>query len=380
MDKEIPGEIQTIRAIVDDPVELVTRTGAEKSTPASHPVFVVDDTFFRSRTPKSPHWSIAWADLMMTMFILFLTMFVYQLAHRQFLSEETPEVVAGTSMPVPQTSAPALPFHPISPTISAGRKVQLKKTEPVAVKEQDIDAIFEGKIDNDKSGNPGKQAEVNPQKPGKSRQETSAITLQARKRPDEKAVSPGRKNDDTGKSTIPAGPKQPPENRPHAETIITRMYDLSKITVADEKLEKFASVELIPDKTMRIVLTGDLLFPSGKAELTQRARESLHKLIPIIRQTPYMINVIGHTDSIPMHSEKFSSNWELSTARAGRVARFLIEDGHIPASHFVVSGYSYFRPVKPNTTAANRRANRRVEIIISKEPPPAQSATTRNLQ
>lgn len=150
------------------------------------------------------------------------------------------------------------------------------------------------------------------------------------------------------------------------------MYDLSRVTVAEEKLEKFASVELVPDKTMRIILTGDLLFPSGTAELTKKAKQSLKKLIPIIRQTPYMINVIGHTDNIPMHSQKFASNWELSTARASRVARFLIEEAGIPASHFVVAGYSYFRPIKPNTTAANRRANRRVEIIISREPPPAR--------
>jgi chemotaxis protein MotB len=81
-----------------------------------------------------------------------------------------------------------------------------------------------------------------------------------------------------------------------------------------------------------------------------------------------------------MHSEKFSSNWELSTARAGRVARFLIEEGHIPATQFVVTGYSYFRPVKPNTTAANRKANRRVEIILSKEPPLAQTADKNNIQ
>jgi chemotaxis protein MotB len=152
------------------------------------------------------------------------------------------------------------------------------------------------------------------------------------------------------------------------------MYDLSRVTVAEEKLEKFASVELVPDKTMRIILTGDLLFPSGTAALTDKAKQSLKKLIPIIRQSPYMINVIGHTDNIPMHSQKFASNWELSTARASRVARFLIEEANIPASHFVVAGYSYFRPIKPNTTAANRGANRRVEIIISKEPPPARQS------
>ncbi len=380
MDRPIPPETSSIRRISEEPVELVSRTGKNIDHLASHPVFVVDDTFFRSRTPKSTHWSVAWSDLMMTMFILFLTLFVYQLAHREFLSEESPEVVAGTTMPVPDPPTPALPFHPISPVVSDTQRLQIKKAEPTSIPtktggqpinfntkssnkknsnkkitDTDIDAIFEGKTPEEK----------------KSEQKKADIPAVQRKKAERtKTGSQGKKADDR---------KSPAEGK-RAETIITRMYDLSKITVADEKLEKFASVELIPDKTMRIVLTGDLLFPSGRAELTKEAKKSLRKLIPIIRQTPYMINVIGHTDSMPMHSARFSSNWELSTARAGRVARFLIEQGHIPASHFVVTGYSYYRPVKPNTTAANRKANRRVEIIISREPPPPQRATQQNIK
>ncbi len=370
MEQPTRPETSSIRRISEEPVELVSRTGKNTDHLASHPVFVVDDTFFRSRTPKSTHWSVAWSDLMMTMFILFLTLFVYQLAHREFLSEDSPEVVAGTTMPVSEPPTPALPFHPISPAVSDTQTLQIKKGVPTSIPtktsrqpinsnrkiaDTDIDAIFEGKTPEEK----------------KSEQKNSDIPAEQRKKAERtKTGSQGKKTDD----------RKLPAEREQAETIITRMYDLSKITVADEKLEKFASVELIPDKTMRIVLTGDLLFPSGRAELTKEAKKSLRKLIPIIRQTPYMINVIGHTDSMPMHSAKFSSNWELSTARAGRVARFLIEQGHIPASHFVVTGYSYYRPVKPNTTAANRRANRRVEIIISREPPPPQAATQQNIK
>lgn len=388
MEQERNKEISSVEKISDEPVKLVTRIGATKTSPSSHPVFVVDDTFFRSRTPKSTHWSVAWSDLMMTMFILFLTLFVYQLAHREFLSEESPEVLAGTSMPIPQTATPALPFHPISPSISNKQTIQLKKTKveqtrPVAIDDQDIDAIFEGKKFEGKKFE-GKKIE------GKKFEEQKNLEgiKTAKQLPPAPPVptktdsnQPSDKEKSAPEESAPLPrPQKTAQDVPEPETIITRMYDLSKITVADEKLEKFASVELIPDKTMRIILTGDLLFPSGQAELTRQARKSLRKLIPIIRQTPYMINVIGHTDSMPMHSEKYSSNWELSTARAGRVARFLIEAGHIPASHFVVSGYSYFRPVKPNTTSANRKANRRVEIIISREPPPAQSATKQNIK
>jgi len=336
---------------------------------SSHPVFVVDDTFFRSRTPKSTHWSIAWSDLMMTMFILFLTLFVYQLAHREFLAEDSPEIIAGATMPVAEETdnRATLPFQPIKPIVSHQETILLKNAvkqpDNVAspLDDEEIDAVFEKK---ETSSIPTPELEkkaqqpVQPETPDKTAARQPATDQQAQ----ELTPSP----------QTSAQPEAAARQEKKPEAIITRMYDLSRVTVAEEKLEKFASVELVPDKTMRIILTGDLLFPSGTAELTKKAKQSLKKLIPIIRQTPYMINVIGHTDNIPMHSQKFASNWELSTARASRVARFLIEEAKMPASHFVVAGYSYFRPIKPNTTAANRRANRRVEIIISKEPPPAR--------
>jgi chemotaxis protein MotB len=344
---------------------------------SSHPVFVVDDTFFRSRTPKSTHWSVAWSDLMMTMFILFLTLFVYQLAHREFLSEESPEIIAGTTMPIAGEtgSSAGLPFQPIKPIVSHQETILLKKgaEKPEDVisplDDEEIDAVFEKNTTPSSTPEP----EIKPPQPVQTQSPDTTATTDTQAQSTTSELPTGQQKQQPEETAQPdiqhkaaaAGDKKP-------ETIITRMYDLSRVTVAEEKLEKFASVELVPDKTMRIILTGDLLFPSGTAALTDKAKQSLKKLIPIIRQSPYMINVIGHTDNIPMHSQKFASNWELSTARASRVARFLIEEANIPASHFVVAGYSYFRPIKPNTTAANRGANRRVEIIISKEPPPAR--------
>jgi len=351
---------------------------------SSHPVFVVDDTFFRSRTPKSTHWSVAWSDLMMTMFILFLTLFVYQLAHREFLAEDSPEIVAGAAMPIIEETGtnPALPFKPIKPIVDEQETVLLKstRTKPDNIasplEDSEVDAAFEQPLTTPATD------QISPQSGGQTAE--SGTGEQAS--PDSGHAAETTSDVQAAKARQASKEEQPPapeantahtkEKDTNPQAILTRMYDLSRVTVAEEKLEKFASVELVPDKTMRIILTGDLLFPSGTAELTDKAKQSLSKLIPIISQTPYMINVIGHTDNIPMHSSKFASNWELSTARASRVARFLIEKAKIPASHFVVAGYAYFRPIKPNSTAAGRKANRRVEIIISKEPPPAQQPTS----
>jgi chemotaxis protein MotB len=338
---------------------------------SNHPVFVVDETFFRSRTPKATHWSIAWSDLMMTMFILFLTLFVYQLTHREFLSQQTPEILAGTSMPVPENETSTLPFRPINTVITDQPNILLKRLEPTAA-DEDVDALF---ASTDSEAEETLEPAPLPEEPVPAVPEPEPLLPENNPVEARDIVEP-----------IPEVLQVLPDNQPaplpqqEEKELITQIYDLSKVTLAREKLEKFAQVELIPDKTMRIILTGDLLFASGQAQLTRSARESLYKLIPAIKQTPYMINVIGHTDSIPMHSEKFASNWQLSTARASQVARFLIEEGKIPATQLVVSGYSFYRPLKPNTTAANRRANRRVEIILSKEPSPAQKATTENIQ
>ena len=331
---------------------------------SNHPVFVVDETFFRARTPKATHWSVAWSDLMMTMFVLFLTLFVYQLTHREFLSEQTPEVVAGTSMPVPESTTSALPFRPINTVISDQPNILLKRLEPTG--DEDVDALFGSTVSEETLEPLALTEEPVPPAPEPLLPEKHPTEAQEAVEPISDVIVPDRQ-------------PEPIQEQEESE-LITQIYDLSKVTLANEKLEKFASVELIPDKTMRIILTGDLLFASGQAELTRKAKESLYKLIPAIEKTPYMINVIGHTDSIPMHSEKFSSNWQLSTARASQVARFLIEEGKIPATQLVVSGYSFYRPLKPNTTAANRKANRRVEIILSKEPSPAQTVTTTNIQ
>ena len=93
-----------------------------------------------------------------------------------------------------------------------------------------------------------------------------------------------------------------------------------------------------------------------------------------------MINVVGHTDNVPMHSEKYATNWELSVARASIVARCLVEEMGMNPQQFVVSGYSSYRPIKPNTNARNRATNRKVEIIISKRLPVPVSANAENLK
>ncbi|MFZ0448211.1 MAG: OmpA family protein [Desulfatiglandaceae bacterium] len=152
---------------------------------------------------------------------------------------------------------------------------------------------------------------------------------------------------------------------------IAQIYDLSRNAFLIDGMERLASVELIPDKAVKILLTSDLLFDTGNADLRPGAVEALTQVATILRRTPYLVNLAGHTDDIPIHTEHFPSNWELSTARASAVARFLIEQMHIPAERFCVSGYADTHPLRSNTSDENRAVNRRVEIMITKAQPVA---------
>jgi chemotaxis protein MotB len=329
--------------------------------PTSQPVFVVEDSFYRSRTPPRPvHWSIAWSDLMMTMFILFLTLFAHQRTHQDVLAHGKPNTIADETIPVQADEAKSsLVFHPISQEISRKTTGQMKETSLPSREQTGADVLIRHKTVLDQT-----QTQLQPSMPEISKEQQAAAAAQHQ-----------AEQTQTQQKTTPQTQEQTKR-----EELITGIYDLSKVTLANEKLERFASVELVPDKTVRIILTGDLLFPSGQADLTPNAINLLKKLSGLLKKTPYMINVIGHTDSQPVRATRYPSNWELSLARASRVARFLIDDTKMPSTQFSVSGYSSFRPVKPNTSEENRKANRRVEIILSKELPQAEAATPANLQ
>jgi chemotaxis protein MotB len=153
------------------------------------------------------------------------------------------------------------------------------------------------------------------------------------------------------------------------EETIRDIYDLTRDTLSHESLRSFASVDLVPDKAVRIILTGDLLFDTGMASLKDRAKRSLREIAEVLRNTPYMINLVGHTDDVPIQTDQFPSNWELSTTRACKVAGFLIDEMQIPAEKLYITGHASYQPLKPNVGEEGRAANRRVEIIVTKERP-----------
>jgi chemotaxis protein MotB len=107
-----------------------------------------------------------------------------------------------------------------------------------------------------------------------------------------------------------------------------------------------------------------VFFDRGKADLRPEALQVLDALAPALQELPNAIEVEGHTDSLPIRSGPFASNWELSAARATAVLRYLITRHGFPAERLAARGMGEFRPLAPNDPVKGSPDNRRVEIVI----------------
>jgi chemotaxis protein MotB len=105
-------------------------------------------------------------------------------------------------------------------------------------------------------------------------------------------------------------------------------------------------------------------FSSGSATPHAEALATLRQVAGSLSKTPYDLRIEGHTDNIPIRTAEFDSNWELSTARATRIARILLDLHAMPPNRLSAAGYAEFHPVASNETAEGRAENRRIDLVI----------------
>lgn len=113
-----------------------------------------------------------------------------------------------------------------------------------------------------------------------------------------------------------------------------------------------------------IVLKDAILFPSGSAEVNATACAVLDKVAEVLRQFSDPVVVEGHTDNVPISTERYPSNWELSAARAVGVVKYFVERAAIAPQRVGAAGYGASRPLVSNDTPEDRAKNRRVEIVL----------------
>lgn len=135
-----------------------------------------------------------------------------------------------------------------------------------------------------------------------------------------------------------------------------------KKAIASAGLANDVKVE-VDERGVVLLLTNSLLFDQGRAEILPAGREVLRKLTPLVLERNKPLIVEGHTDSTPISTSDFPSNWELSTTRATNVLRFLLVEGVEP-DRLTAAGYADTHPREGNASSAGRLENRRVELIL----------------
>jgi chemotaxis protein MotB len=105
-------------------------------------------------------------------------------------------------------------------------------------------------------------------------------------------------------------------------------------------------------------------FDSGSATPKPETLGTLRQINAALARSPYDIRIEGHTDNVPIHTAEFDSNWELSTARATRMARVLLDLKSIAPQRISAAGYAEFHPVASNDSTQGRSENRRVDLVV----------------
>lgn len=155
------------------------------------------------------------------------------------------------------------------------------------------------------------------------------------------------------------------------EADLNEIYDQLREYVEQENLEELISVEA-EERGVVVRFKDNVLFDSGSAEIKPGSKELLTAAAEILNKPEFIekqIKIEGHTDSDPIVRKtiQYQTNWELSSARATNVLRYLVENEGMAGERVSSSGYSYYRPIAKNDTEENKTRNRRVDIVVLKD-------------
>jgi chemotaxis protein MotB len=179
--------------------------------------------------------------------------------------------------------------------------------------------------------------------------------------------------------TDPSAPEPPAPAivPPKAQPAGTRASEEESFRTLKQRIDAYAAAHGLGHQLQATIarrglvirlLTDRVLFDSGQAALKPQAAPLLGRIAQLVRtevaRRPTVVE--GHTDHVPIHGGEFPTNWELSTARASIVVRFLIRRG-VSARHLSAAGFSATHPIASNETVDGRHRNRRVEIVVLRE-------------
>lgn len=168
---------------------------------------------------------------------------------------------------------------------------------------------------------------------------------------------------------LKSGEKQPkPNNRPKLD----KKTEKPSLSSQLRQQFKMQGVEIREqERGVVISLKDSILFAPGSADLSPAARNTLNRLSDKLKQVmngkPRPVRVEGHTDNTPITTSRYPSNWELSTARATSIVRYLIAGKRFSANQLSAAGYGEFKPIAENSSIEGKQKNRRVDIVVLNE-------------
>jgi len=185
-------------------------------------------------------------------------------------------------------------------------------------------------------------------------------------------------------------PKMEQADKAEAAAAVAKVSSAAKKTAQAPQLEKqLRSTIHLPgldilhqERGVVLSLKDNILFEAGKADLSPNARKTLDHIAQDLRSAMgnkvSPIRIEGHTDNTPIATSHYPSNWELSTARATQIVRYLVESGRWTPAKISAVGYGEFRPLSTNSSIEGKRKNRRVDIVILNEGTQSQEAPISN--
>ena len=109
-------------------------------------------------------------------------------------------------------------------------------------------------------------------------------------------------------------------------------------------------------------------FNSGSADVRLESEKTVASIAALLAPRPNRLRIEGHTDNVPIHTARFASNWELSTARSTEMIRLFLTHSTFPPWRLSAAGYAEYHPTAPNSTAQGRQQNRRVDLVVLNPP------------
>ena len=156
---------------------------------------------------------------------------------------------------------------------------------------------------------------------------------------------------------------EPASNPPGSvfDDVTDQQAFLDRLYIGDLKGRVEVTIER---QRVKLGIGESILFLAGDAALSHSGQQVLDELAHMLRERPWLITVEGHTDDRPIATPRYPSNWELSTARASRVTRYLIQQG-LTSERLRAVGYADTHPRASNDEPEGRARNRRVELVLS---------------